>query len=58
MSSYILEATDPVPKGKRAGQSLREKEAEVNAKLVNNLDIDGSKLTFVQKMLTVHTVII
>lgn len=48
VSSYILEATDQVPKGKRAGQSLREKEAEVNAKLVNNLDIDGSKLTLLE----------
>ena len=48
VSSYILEATDQVPKGKRAGQSLREKEAEINAKLVNNLDIDGSKLTLLE----------
>ena len=48
VSSYILEATDHIPKGKRAGQSLREKEAEVNAKLVNNLDIDGSKLTLLE----------
>ena len=48
VSSYILEATDQVPKGKRAGQSLREKEAEVNAKLVNNLDIDESKLTLLE----------
>ena len=48
VSSYILEATDQIPKGKRAGQSLREKEAEVNAKLVNNLDIDGSKLTLLE----------
>ena len=48
VSSYILEATDQIPKGKRAGQSLREKEAEVNTKLVNNLDIDESKLTLLE----------
>lgn len=45
VSSYKLEPTDQVPKGKKSGQSLREKEAEINALLTNNIDIDGAKLT-------------
>lgn len=45
VSSYKLEPADPVPKGKRSGQSLREKEAEINALLADNIDIDGAKLT-------------
>lgn len=45
VSSYRLEPTDQDPKGKKSGQSLREKEAELNAYLVNNIDIDGAKLT-------------
>lgn len=45
VSSYRLEPTDQVPKGKRSGKSLREKEAEINALLANNIDIDGAKLT-------------
>ena len=48
VSSYLLEPTDQVPKGKRAGKSLREKEAEINAQLSNNIDIDGSKLTLLE----------
>ena len=42
ISSYRLEETDQTPKGKKSGKSLREKEAEINALLVYNLDIDGS----------------
>lgn len=45
ISSYRLEATDQLPKGKKSAKSLREKEAEINAQLENNIDIDGSKLT-------------
>lgn len=45
VSSYRLEPTDQVPKGKKSGQSLREKEAEINGLLTNNIDIDGAKLT-------------
>ncbi|MDO5539013.1 MAG: tyrosine-type recombinase/integrase [Eubacteriales bacterium] len=48
VSSYKLEPTDQVPKGKKSGQSLREKEAEINALLVNNIDIDGAKLTLLE----------
>lgn len=48
VSSYRLEPTDQVPKGKKSGQSLREKEAEINALLVNNIDIDGAKLTLLE----------
>lgn len=44
VSSYRLSPTDQVPKGKKSGQSLREKEAEINAFLKNNIDIDGAKL--------------
>lgn len=45
LSSYKLEQTDQVPKGKKSGKSLREKEAEIAALLSNNLDLDGSKMT-------------
>lgn len=45
ISSYRLESTDQIPKGKRSGRSLREKEAEINRLLVDNIDIDGSKFT-------------
>lgn len=48
VSSYRLEPTDQVPKGKKSGQSLREKEAEINALLENNIDIDGAKLTLLE----------
>lgn len=44
-SSYRLESTDQVPKGKKCGQSLREKEKEINRLLANHIDIDGAKLT-------------
>ena len=45
VSSYRLEPTDQVPKGKKSGKSLREREAEINALLADNIDIDGAKLT-------------
>lgn len=45
VSSYKLEETDQVPKGKKSGRSLREKEAEINALLESNIDLDGAKLT-------------
>lgn len=45
VSSYRLESTDQVPKGKKCGQSLREKEEEINKLLTNHIDIDGAKLT-------------
>jgi site-specific recombinase XerD len=48
VSSYQLEATDQVPKGKRSGLSLREKEAEINGFLENGIDIDGAQLTLLQ----------
>lgn len=48
VSSYRLEPTDQAPKGKKAGQSLREKEAEINNLLDDDLDIDGAKLTLLE----------
>ena len=48
ISSYRLEPTDQLPKGKRSGKSLREKEAELNAQLDNNIDIDGARLTLLE----------
>ena len=42
ISSYRLEVTDQLPKGKRSGKSLREKEAEIEALLQDNLDIEAS----------------
>ena len=48
ISSYRLEPTDQTPKGKRSGKSLREKEAELNAQLDSNIDIDGAKLTLLE----------
>lgn len=48
VSSYTLEPTDQLPKGKRSAKSLREKEAEVNACINNNIDIDGAKLTLLE----------
>ena len=46
ISSYKLEATDQLPKGKKSSKSLREKEAELNAQLENN--INGAKLTLLE----------
>lgn len=48
ISSYRLEVTDQLPKGKRSGKSLREKEAEIEALLQDNLDIEGSRLTLLE----------
>lgn len=48
VSSYRLEATDQLPKGKTSGKSLREKEDEINVLLSNNIDIDGAKLTLLE----------
>lgn len=48
ISSYRLEMTDQLSKGKRSLKSLREKEAEINAYLENNIDVDGAKLTLLE----------
>lgn len=48
LSSYRLEPTDQVPKGRKNGLSLREKEAEINELLANDIDLDGSKLTLLE----------
>ena len=48
ISSYRLEMTDQLPKGKKSSKSLREKEEELNAQLANNIDIDGAKLTLLE----------
>lgn len=48
ISSYQLETTDQLPKGKRSGKSLREKEKEIEMLLKDNLDIEGSKLTLLE----------
>lgn len=48
ISSYRLEATDQLPRGKKSFKSLREKEAELNAQLENNIDIDGAKFTLLE----------
>ena len=45
ISSYRLEMTDQLPKGKKSTKSLREKETEINAYPENSIDIDGAKLT-------------
>lgn len=50
ISSYRLEETDQLPKGKKSPKSLREKEAELTAQLDNNIDIDGAKLTLLEVM--------
>lgn len=48
ISSYRLEKTDQLPKGKKSSKSLREKEAELNAQLENGIDTDGAKLTLLE----------
>ena len=48
ISSYRLEPTDQVPKGKKPGESLREKEAEIQNLLAYGIDIDGAKLTLLE----------
>lgn len=48
ISSYRLEKTDQLPKGKKSSKSLREKEAELNTQLENGIDTDGAKLTLLE----------
>lgn len=48
VSSYKLEPTDQLPKGKKSSKSLREKEAELKAYIENDIDIDGAKLTLLE----------
>lgn len=48
ISSYRLERTDQLPKGKKSAKSLREKEAELSRYIENNIDIDGAKLTLLE----------
>lgn len=48
ISSYRLEPTDQVPKGKKSDRSLREREEEINALLAKSIDIDGAKLTLLE----------
>lgn len=48
ISSYRLEPMDQLPKGKRTGKSLREKEEEIKAQLDKDVDIDGAKLTLLE----------
>lgn len=48
VSSYRLEPTDQTPKGKKSGQSLREKETEINGLLAKNIDIDGARFTLLE----------
>ncbi|WP_288682362.1 tyrosine-type recombinase/integrase [uncultured Eubacterium sp.] len=48
ISSYKLNATDQLPKGKKSTKSLREKEAEINAYLENSINIDGAKFTLLE----------
>lgn len=45
ITSARLEPNDPLPKSKRGGKSLREKEAELLKLLQNGVDIDGGKIT-------------
>lgn len=48
ISSYRLDSTDQIAKGRKSGKSLREKEAEIKSQLECNIDIDGSKLTLLE----------
>lgn len=48
ISSYRLEKTDQLPKGKKSSKSLREKEAELNTQLENGIDTDGAKLILLE----------
>lgn len=48
LSSYRLEKTDQLPKGKSSAKSLREKEADLNVQLENKIDIDGAKYTLLE----------
>ena len=46
--SWKLAPTDPVPKGKRNGKSLRELEAEIQRDLQDGIDTTGGKMTLCQ----------
>ena len=46
--SWKLVTTDPVPKGKRNGKSLRELEAEIQRDLQDGIDTTGGKMTLCQ----------
>ena len=46
--SWKLVPTDPVPKGKRDGKSLRELEAEIQKDLQDCIDTTGRKMTLCQ----------
>lgn len=48
ISSYRLEKTDQLLKGKKSSKSLREKEAELNTQLENGINTDGAKLTLLE----------
>jgi site-specific recombinase XerD len=48
VSSYRLEPTDQLPKGKKSGKSLREKEEEIIALLKDNRDIDSGKIILLE----------
>jgi integrase len=43
--SWRLVETDETPQGKRRDKSLREKEAEIEKDLIDNIDINGTKMT-------------
>ena len=46
--SWKLVQTDPVPKGKRDGKSLRELETEIQRDLQDGIDTTGGKMTLCQ----------
>lgn len=46
--SWRLEPTDSLPKGKRGGKALREKEADYQRDKLNGLDHAGSKMTVLE----------
>ena len=46
--SWKLVPTDPVPKGKRDGKSLRELETEIQKDLQDGIDTTGGKMTLCQ----------
>lgn len=47
-SSYRIEKTDQLPKGKKSSKSLREREAELNTQLENGINTDEAKLTLLE----------
>lgn len=48
VTSAKLEPNDQLPRGKRGGKSLREKEAEIIEMLRNNVSVDAGKITVVE----------